>query len=262
MEERHGDQCGRLDGWGIALFREKLQDHRGLADIVHGAGNDAEMIRIRPLRAPGRTGCIEDGGKVIRADLAEYGHGRAACRPYRGQTFRRLAVIEDHKLRGMLYAIEPGRTRGIGEDELAFAKVDSVSEFFPGPPAIEQCRTATGHENAHVGDDPVRRIAGRKTNAVTLFNSMQRGKTVGDMAGSVPYLAEGHADVAIDDERIVFLFVTEMREVMDDAGRCVLERGHLHAAACHFCQFEHLAGRGDGIGDAMDVLVEFCRHRS
>jgi len=76
----------------------------------------------------------------------------------------------------------------------------------------------------------------------------------------MPDFAEGQPHLTVDDEEFVLLLVAEVGEVMDHAGRRVLEGGHGDAATGHFGQLEHLSRCGDRLGDPVDVLIELCRH--
>ena len=169
-------------------------------------------------------------------------------------------MVEDDDLGRVLHALESRSALRVGQHQLAFAQVDSVGEFLARPPAVEQGGAAARHQDAHVGDDPVDRIARRDAHAVALLDAVLRRKAVRHMARGVPDLAEGHAHIAIDEEGLVLLLVAEMGEEMREAGGCVLEGGHGDAAARRLGQFEHLARRGHGVGNAVDVLVEFGGH--
>ncbi len=218
------------------------------------------MIRIGPLGVAGRTRGIENGGEIVGADLPQHGHGGVARRPYGSEAFRRDAVLEHDDLRTVFDAFEPLGALRIGQHQLAIAQADPVGHFLAGPPAVEQRRAAARHDHAHIGDDPIGRIARGDTHAVALFDPVLACQAMRHMAGGMPDFAEGQPHVAIDDEQLVLLLVAEMREEMRQAGRRVLERRHGDAAARRFGQFEHLSRCGNRLGDPADILVELCRH--
>ena len=197
---------------------------------------------------------------MVGTEVAEHGHRGVARRPDGGESLGRNAVAEHDDLGAMFDPIEPLGALCVGEHQLALAQIDSVGQFLAGPPAVEQRGAAARHQDAHIGDDPVGRIARGNADPVALGDPVLGREAVRDMRGRAPHFAEGQPHLAIDDEQLVLLLVAEMREIMRHAGRRILERGHGDAAPGDFGQLEHLAGFGHCPGDPVDILVELCRH--
>ncbi len=70
VEQRHCDERGGLNRRCLASLGEQLQNHHGLADVVHRPRYDAEMIRIRALGISGGARGVENRRKVRGADLS------------------------------------------------------------------------------------------------------------------------------------------------------------------------------------------------
>ena len=258
VEQRHRDQRARLHGRRIAALGQQLQHHRGLADIVHRARHDAEMVGIGALGITGRAGRIQDRRQIVRSQLAEHFLGGVAIAQDRGETF--LAMVEDDDLRLVIDPVEPGGARRIGEDQRTFAQLDPVGEFLARPPAIEQRGAAARHQRAHIGDRPLGRIARRDPDPVALFKVVRGRQPVRHLCGHPIDLAEGQALLAIDQKQRILVLVAEMGEIMRQARRRVDEGRHVHAAAGHGLEGEHLPIGGHRIGDPGNVAVEIGLH--
>ena len=217
------------------------------------------MIGKGALGIARRSRRIEDGGKVVRPQLAEHAHGGVAIARDRGKA--RFVMVEHHDTGAVLDPVEAGGTRCIGQDQRTFAQVDSVGELFARPPTVQQRGAAARHDRAHIGDRPLGRIARRDADPIAFLDAVPGRQTMRHFAGGGVNLAEGQTLIAVHQEQRLLVLIAEMGEIMRQAGRRVDEGGHVDPAACHGLQGEHLSIGGHGIGDAVNVAVEIGLHK-
>ena len=261
VEQRHRDQrAGLLREVLAPAFHQQL-GHRRLRDVAEHPVHHRTVIGPGALRLAGRTRGVEDRGEIVGLDLGEHGQRGIPIRPGGGKALGGCPVVRKQDDLGVVIgALEPRRAAGIGQHQRTARQLDAVGELVTGPEPVEQGGAAARHDRAHIGDDPVRRIARGDAHAVALLHAMLAGEPRRDMAGRLPAFAEGQPHVAVDQERNGRMLLAEMGEVVRQRRRRVLEGGDLRAVAVERHRLEGHARLGQLGHDVFERIVQFGRH--
>ena len=160
----------------------------------------------------------------------------------------------------MVGALQPLGPLAIGQHHPAADHADPVGHFLAGRKPVDQRRTAARHHDAHVGDDPVGGVARRDPDAVALHQFVLAEQSGGDMARGIVSFAKGQTASVVDQEFGVLMLVAVMREIVRQAGRGALERGHGDAVARERHGFRWPAGGNQRVGNGIQCLIELSRH--
>ena len=265
VEQRNGNQRTGLGRNILALTFEQHLGHRALRDIVHDPRHHAEMVGIGALRLAGRSRGVENGRKIVGTQRAEHRHGDRCLEtfrrlPYAGEPLGRSVVVDHYDLCAVFGPFEAGGAAGIGEHQLALRKTDAIGQFVTVPEPVEQRRAAACHRDTHIGDHPVGRIARRQTDAVALVHTAGDERLCHRHRG-LEGLAEGHADIPVDEEFLVLMLVAVMRHQVEHRRRRGLQGRQLDSVTFVSAGFQRSAGRGQRVHDCCQLVVE-CRCHS
>jgi hypothetical protein len=169
-------------------------------------------------------------------------------------------VSEQHHLGRVRVAFQPGGAAFIGQQQRSFSQIDTVGQFIARREAVEQRGAAARHQDAHVGDHPVGRIARRQSHAVAPGDAVIAHQTFRNAGGSGVGLPEGQADIAIDQKGQILVLIGKMREIMRQCRRGGCEGGHGDPVAHEWHRGKRLTlGRQAG-DDRFERIVQLGGH--
>ena len=251
VEQRHVDQRAGLGSGHFAL----------VGQVQAPATAVSRIVRPGTFRLAGGARGVEDRRQII---AGEFGQGRicaAAVCQQRGQALFPAAIVVEHDhLAGVGQPFEPGGARRVGQHQRAFGQFDPAGQFLAAPPAVEQRGAAARHHRAHVGDDPVDRIARGNADAVAALHAVSGHQRARHRACCGVSLGKAQPHRSIDQERRVAMLRAEECEIVRQAGRRVLQHRQLAAKPFERNGFQRRARCGQPVQNRREGSIEFASH--
>ena len=128
-----------------------------------------------------------------------------------------------------VFALQPCGTLSIGKYIFASDHADALGQLVALPPTIEQCRDPACHQDGHIGDDPVGRVAGCYAHTLADLKSMAFTHPPCQCTSRCVAFCKCESKIAVDQKLLVAVERAEHVEIV--AQICWSLRNHrdLHA---------------------------------